>query len=376
MMGLKRWAGLAALLVGQAAAANELVIGQVVALLEDKLQAGYQMNAGVELYFDAVNRAGGVHGRTLKLAVQGRTPSVPESVVKTRELVEEHKPIALVGLMGTAPMEALVKDGLPERAGLPIVGIRTGATSLHSPVHPWLFHTRASYAAEADKIVRHLSTLGLKRIAIFHENTGFGREALRHALAAMEKARLKPIATATYELNTTEVGEAVKTLQAAAPEAVIAAGSSAATAQLYKGLQQGGAQRIQVVAFSTVDAATVVKVIGRIDARGLGIAQVVPDIGNRRTPLVREFQDTVRKLRDDTFDLTQGALEGYLSAKVLVEGLRRAGPNPTAARLKAALEKMGGYDAGGVVIGFSPKNHSGSSYVTIGILASDGKLMN
>ena len=145
---------------------------------------------------------------------------------------------------------------------------------------------------------------------------------------------------------------------------------------MYKSLNQRGAARIQMVSFSTVDAAIVIKLIGRIDARGLGIAQVVPDPENRRSPLVREFQDHVKNLRNSKFEMTQGALEGYVAAKVLVEALQRTGPNPTPLRLRQSLEKIANYDAGGMVINFSPKNHSGSSYVNIGILASDGRLMN
>lgn len=375
-MSLSKLVGaLLALLIAQSAAAKELVIGQV-ARIKDPLQAGHQMKNGIELYFDVVNQSGGVHGATLKLVARERSAAVAESVPAVKALLDEEKPIALIGLMGTGPMDALVKSGSLEAAGVPVVGIRTGATSLHTPVHPLLFHTRASYAVEANKIVRHLSTIGLKRIAVFYENTAFGKEALKHTLAALEKGKLKPIATATYELNTKDVAGALRTLQSATPEAVIAASSSSAAAELFKGLQQDGAQRIQMVTFSNVDAETVVKAIGRIEARGLGIAQVVPDPANRRTPVVREFQDAIKKHRDEKFELTQGAMEGYLAAKVLVEGLRRAGPNPSPAKVRNALDRLTNYDAGGFIVTFSPKNHSGASFVNIGILASDGKLMN
>jgi branched-chain amino acid transport system substrate-binding protein len=368
--------GIALLWMAQLAHAKELVIGQVAPIL-DPLVAGFQMKSGIELYFDAINQAGGVHGATLRLAVKDRAPQVAaDAVPKTRELIEEHKPLALIGLAGTGPMEALLKQGVLEAAGLPVIGIRTGATSLHQPVHPLLFHTRANYAIEAEKIVRHMNTMGLKKIAVFHEDSPFGREALKHTLASLEKSRFKALAVASYPANTNEVQPALKAITAVSPDAVIAASSSSAAAQMFKGLNQSGATRIQMVNFSTVDAAIVVKLIGRIDARGLGIAQVVPDPENRRTPIVREFQDHVKSLRDAKYEMTQGALEGYIAAKVLVEGLRRAGPNPTAAKLRQALEKISNFDAGGLVVNFSPRNHSGSSYVNIGILASDGKLMN
>lgn len=376
MVRLNCLLGIALLCMAQLAQAKELVIGQVAPIL-DPLVAGFQMKSGIELYFDAVNQAGGVHGATLRLAVKDRAPQVAaDAIPKTRELIEEHKPLALIGLLGTGPMDALLKEGVLEAAGLPVIGIRTGATSLHQPVHPLLFHTRANYAIEAEKIVRHVNTMGLKKIAVIHEDSPFGREALKHTLAALEKSKLRALAVASYPGNTNDVQAALKAVTAVSPDAVIAASSSSAAAQLYKGLNQSGATRIQMVNFSTVDAAIVIKLIGRIDARGLGIAQVVPDPENRRTPVVREFQDHVKSLRDAKYEMTQGALEGYIAAKVLVEGLRRAGPNPTPAKLRQALEKISNLDAGGLVINFSPRNHSGSSYVNIGILASDGKLMN
>lgn len=376
---MKNWtwiAGLGLLAAAQIVMGKEIVVGQVAPYIQDPLLAGYQMKSGIELYLDAVNKAGGINGNTIRLVSKDRTPALPDAVAKTQALIDEHKPMALIGLLGTAPMEALIKEGVVDRNALPILGIRTGATSLHEPVNPWLFHTRASYAAEADRIVRHLSTIGLRRIAVFHENSAYGKETLKHTLAALERARITPLATTTYEMNSKDVQAALRSMTALSPEAVIAAGASPAVAELFRGLQQNGAQRVQLVAFSTVDASTVVKLIGRIEARGMGIAQVVPDPANRKAAIVREFQDHARKLRDEKYELTQGAMEGYLAAKVLVEGLRRAGPNPTPARLKSALENLRGYDAGGLVISFSPKNHSGASYVNIGILASDGKLMN
>jgi branched-chain amino acid transport system substrate-binding protein len=355
--------------------AKDIVIGQVAALLGDPLASAFQMRSGVELYFEVVNRAGGVHGGMLKLVTKERGTAIADAVPKTRQLIEEAKPVALIALQGTGPMDALVKEGVLEKAGIPAVGIRTGATSLHQPVNPWLFHTRASYAVEADRMVRHLSTIGFHKIGVFYENTAFGKEALKHTLEALAKAGLKPIAVATYESNTNNVAQAVTTLRAAEPDAVILASSSVAAGELFKGFRQGGAGRIQLVAFSTVDASTVVKLIGKAEARGLGIAQVVPDPGNRRSPIVREFQDHAKKLRPPEHELTQGALEGYIAAKVLVEGLKRAGPKMTSGKLQQALEGIDGFDAGGLIIGFSSSSHSGSSYVNIGILSADGKMM-
>lgn len=364
---------LAILFVTSLCQAREIVVGQVAPIL-DPLVAGYQMKSGIELYFDVVNRSGGVLGATLRLASKDRSVTGSDSVPKTLELIEEARPVALIGLLGTGPMDMLVKQGVLDKVALPVVGIRSGSTSLHQPVNPWLFHTRANYAAEAEKIVSQMTILGFRKIAVFYENTTFGKEALRHAVAALDKANLKAVAVATYELSTNEVTQALAVLRAAAPDAVIVASSSSAASELYRAIRRGASQPMQLIAFSTVDATTVVKLIGKADAKGLGIVQVVPDPASRSTLVAREFQDNARKLRPAQYELTQGALEGYVAVKVLVQGLKRAGPIPTPEKLRLSLEAMKAFDAGGFVVGFSANNHSGSGYLSVGILGADGKI--
>lgn len=91
---------LAILFVTSLCQAREIVVGQVAPIL-DPLVAGYQMKSGIELYFDVVNRSGGVLGATLRLASKDRSVTGSDSVPKTLELIEEARPVALIGLLGT-----------------------------------------------------------------------------------------------------------------------------------------------------------------------------------------------------------------------------------------------------------------------------------
>ncbi len=353
--------------------AKELVVGQVATFSTDPQRIASQLKSGIELYFEMVNRAGGVQGATLKLVTKNRSTEAAAAVPATRELIAQARPVALIGLMGTGPMEALVREKVLQEAGMPVVGIRSGAVSLHSPVDPWLFHTRAPYSVEAEKIVQSLSTIGYRKFAVFHEDTSFGEEGLRHATAALKARGLPLVAKGTYKARSTDVKQAVADVAAGEPDAVVAVGTSDAVAEFYKAFRKVRKSAL-VVALSTVDGGAVVARIGPQDAHGLGLARVVPDPQNRRSPLVREFQDNGAKLRGDKFELTQAALEGYVAAKVLVEGLRRAGPNPTSVQVRNALESVKGFDVGDIFIGFSAAKHSGSDYVDIGIMGPEGRM--
>jgi len=154
----------------------------------------------------------------------------------------------------------------------------------------------------------------------------------------------------------------------------MAVATSAATAEFYKSLRQGGSSAF-VVALSVTDGAAVVKKIGKQAAYGLGIALVVPDPASKTSVLVREMQEDHKKYGAQGTDLNLAVTEGYIAARVLAEGLKRAGPNPSSAKIKRALESMRDLNLGGFTVNFSPKNHSGSSYVDIIVLSPDGRML-
>jgi ABC-type branched-subunit amino acid transport system substrate-binding protein len=129
------------------------------------------------------------------------------------------------------------------------------------------------------------------------------------------------------------------------------------------------------MALSTTDGPQVVTRIGKETAHGLGIAQVVPDPSNRAMAIVREVQEVYRASSPAGIELNHTLVQGYIGAALLVEGLRRAGPNPTRRVLRDALESLHDLDLGGITVNFSPRNHTGIDYVDITILNRHGRIL-
>jgi ABC-type branched-subunit amino acid transport system substrate-binding protein len=356
------------------AVAATLVVGQVAPYSGPLAPTGSHVGAGAQLYFDRVNAAGGVHGAKIRFVTKDDGYKVPDTVKLTRELIGESNPIALVGMVGTGNVEALVKDKVLAEADIPVVGIRSGAMSLVSPVVPQLFHTRASYAAEVDKIVQQLATTGIRRVAVLYQDDPLGLDGLAGAEKSLKQHSLQLLVKAPYEKNTTKVEPAVKEIATAKPQAVIMVSNTAASAEFVKQARSAGIDG-QLLTLSITDGPQVVKRIGKETAHGLGIVQVVPDPNSRAIVLSRDLQDDHKRFAPKGIELNHTLLEGYLSAKVLVEGLRRAGPNPTRKKLRESLEAMRDYDAGGLLIRFSPSSHSGSDYLDITILNKEGKVL-
>lgn len=357
-----------------AAIAADIVIGQVAAFSGPLAPTGTHMRAGVQLYFDAVNAEGGVHGAKLRLISKDDGYKTSETVRLAREMLKVSQPLAFIAFVGTGNVEAVVESKILSEAGIPLLAVRTGAASLVRRNDPLLFMTRASYAEEVEKIVDQYATTGYSSFAVVYQDDAFGRDVLGSAQQAIKTAGGSLVATGSYAKNTTEVAAAVRTIAAAKPHVVIMIANTAASAEFLKQSREAG-NLAQYVALSVTDGAQIVQRIGVDKAQGLVLTQVVPDPDSGTVPLIREMQDNFAKFKPKDVAANHTLVEGYLGAKVLVEALRRAGPKPTRQKLRDALETMKNYDAGDVFISFSANQHAGSRFVDITILNRAGKLL-
>lgn len=362
----------ATLLPGVAVA--DIVIAQVAPFSGPLAPTGNNMKAGAQLCFDAVNAAGGINGEKIRLIATDDGYKTSETVRLVQEMTREHHPVAFFGIVGTGNVEGLIKGNILARAGIPLVAARTGATSVSTPVHPWLFLTRASYAQEIRKTVEQFVPLGYRRVAVFYQNDPFGLDGLKGLENALQQSGGELVAKGSYEKNTVQVENAVKTIAGASPQLVVMVSNTAASSEFVKQFRATG-NHAQLSTISVTDGGQVIQKIGVDTARGLAISQVVPDPANMSVLLIREIQERLKKYPQGNVTLNHTLVEGYLGAKVLVEALRLAGPKPTAKKFRDTLEGIGQFDAGGLNIGFSPNNHRGSAYTDITIIGRNGKLL-
>lgn len=371
--GQQAVAALAFSAAGGLVSAADLVIGQVAPLSGVLASTGHQMVVGGKIYFDHINAQGGIHGAKIRHEVLDDGYKVPETVRLTRELLARPEVVALFGFAGTANVTQLLTDGVLDVGGAALVAPYTGGESLRNPFNPWIFHVRAGYGDEAEHMVQQVTTLGMNRIAVMYQDDGFGKAGLLGVENALAKRNLKLSVAAGYERNTDKVEDAVRKIKASDAQAVIMISvnkSTAAFVKLYREIG-GGAQLYNI---SVVNPAELVKLAGLKNAHGLGISQVVPYPFMPNMPVVREYQTLLKKYAPEEL-VNYTSFEEFVGAKVLVEALRRAGPNPTRAKVVKALEGMNSYDTGGVTVNYSPTNRIGSRYVEVTVIGSTGKLL-
>jgi ABC-type branched-subunit amino acid transport system substrate-binding protein len=346
-----------------------VLVGQSAAFSGPASQLGIQMSAGAKAYFDHVNRQGGVNGRTIELRTRDDKYESNLAAENTKKLIDEDKVFALFGYVGT-PTSAAALPIFTE-AKVPFVAPFTGAELLRDPFNRQIFNLRASYYDETEKIVEQLVSVGIKRIAVFYQNDAYGKAGLAGVERAMNKRGMKIAATATVERNTTDVAAAVKTIQGVQPDAVVMVSAYTSIAEFVRQMKKAGSGA-QFHNVSFVGAKALSDALGD-DGHGVAISQVVPFPWTPAIPVVKEYQQILKAAGVTDYNFT--SLEGFLAAKVFVEGLRRAGRDLTRDRFVAALETMGGVDLGGFVVNFTPTNHNGSQFVELTLIGRGGKFV-
>ena len=247
----------------------------------------------------------------------------------------------------------------------------TGAERLRATPNRQLFHIRASYKDEIEKMVEQLTTLGVNRIALFYQNDAFGEEGQEHLESALKRRNLKMAGRASYERGSVDVSSAIKVFTATDPQAIVLFAVSRAAAELVKRMQETD-KVPQFLTLSLNSNEDFIKALGD-HKRGVGMTQVALYPWNATQPLIKEYQQAMRETGKQQF--SYNSLEAYVCGMVIGEGLRRASRNLTRARFVDALESMDRYNAGGYEIGFSGTNHIGSRHVDLTVIDGQGRFL-
>lgn len=346
---------------------SQLRIGQPSGFT-GSVAAGVKENTeGAQLYFDAVNAKGGVNGQKIELiSVDDRfDPKVTVEVA--RDLIVQKKVLALFLNRGTPHAQALMP--LLAEYKLPLVAPSTGAMVLHAPVHPWVFNVRATYQREAIRAIEHLAAIGMTRLAVLETDDSFGADAAAGAAKGFAEVKLSPVFQAKFPRENPVFTDLAGQVKASGAQAVLIFGSAGNTANAVKALRTSGS-RAQVVTLSNNASDGFIKLLGE-HGRGVIVTQVFPYERSVASPLIKEAMDLAKARGLDT--VSPAMMEGFAAAKVMVEGLRRAGGSPTPEKLRDALESIRNYDMGGLKLSYGPDNHTGLDFADLSIVDASGR---
>lgn len=347
---------------------REIVLGQSGILSGPLGTAIKAMTAGVLAAFETQNAAGGVNGRHLRLVSLDDELNPAKAAENYKQLLQGAERVlamaACVGSGTTAAAAPVLRD-----SGAIMVGGYAVADSARAKAGKHAYFVRATNRREADLLVRQLTTIGITQIAMAYLDNPGGAEALALVQESLAVQTLKPRAAVALKNDGSNLAEAAKALAEAQPQAVIMYVGGKLPGLLIRAVRDQGA-RPGFYGMSIVSGEVAAQMLGE-GARGLAIAQVVPyPWWNGST----ELQPYQRVLGKHPAGINYYTLEGWISAQVLIEALRRCGRDVTRERLAATMDNLK-LRTTGLDVDFSGEGNTGSRFVELVQVRADGSFI-
>jgi branched-chain amino acid transport system substrate-binding protein len=349
--------------------ANEILIGQDIDLSGPVSVRMKPLIQAADAYFAEVNNAGGVNGRKIRIVRMDSANKPDQTKANIADLVEKQKVFAVWGLSGTGNTTAALPYLTEKR--VPLIASTSGAEPFYAKTHPFLINVKASYADEIARMAEHFRTTGIRKVGVLYVDNGFGRESLKSAQAMLAQGKFDVAGIASFKEDGSDADAAVAPIAKAVPQAVMLLTIAGPAPKVIDAYIKAGAPA-QFFALSVVSSDALYKALGD-RSRGIIVTQTVPFAWDVSAGIVREYQALMAKLGVKEYSMS--GVEGVVFARMLVEGLRGAGKNPTREKLIEAYEKMNDKDIGGMKFDYGPDDHNGSKLVLITMIGRDGRLI-
>jgi ABC-type branched-subunit amino acid transport system substrate-binding protein len=326
--------------------------------------AGQDHAASIQAAFAEINRAGGIHGRELRLVSKDDGYVPQRTAANIKEMLDSESVFALLSVLGTPNTAGVLP--MIEKAGVPLLGPITGAASLRKPELRHVFHVRPSYTDEVQGMVQQLVQMGLRDIAIVYLDNPFGKEVLSNAQAALAQHQINAVAAIPLAVDGKNFAEAVAQTLASRAGAVFLGTTGTGTTDYVLAL------RARAAGTPILGLSVTYTDLTRLGTQiaGLGVATVFPSARSRKFAVVRSYWAAMEAAGRASSGL---GLESWINAHVMAEGLRRAGRDLTREKLRSALSSIRDFNLGEVTVSFSPSApYVGMKTVRLGVFDAQG----
>lgn len=347
--------------------AQDIVVGQSTPLTGGNAELGNDIRNGALAYFKKVNDAGGLPQGRLKLVTLDDRNDTKLSGENTRTLLSERNAVALFGYASST----LSIPAMPAvmEAKVPFFAPFTGADTIRKQ-NEYVYTVRATYADEIVKIINFWGNLGNTKVTVLHYDDAVGKQNFETVATVLKKFDRTPVSV-SIKRNADVTEQNFKDVVASDPQVMVVTTLYAPAAQMIKKLQTANRATL-VTSLSFAGASQLAKALGP-HATGVSVAITVPTPRTKSVAVVKECDDawTAAGYKEA---MSVTALEACIAAKVLVEGMKRAGRDLTRVSLQRSLSALGRYDAGGYVVDFKPNFRHGGSYVGMALLKPNGEV--
>jgi len=360
---------------------HEIRFGLVAPYTGFSREIGRQIEIGITAAFNRVNDAGGVNGRMLRLIAADDGYDPARTLAAVKQLYEKDQVFAFVGNYGTATGAAAMPY-LVEHRVLFFAPFSGGMGFRKNPPDRYIFNYRASYDEEMEATVRYLLSVRHvqpKQIAVFAQDDAYGDAGYAGVAKSFRSLGLSDAAIlrVNYKRNTVDVDQAVNALrtQKVPVKAVIMVATYRAAARFIEKTHDAlpGLIYTNTSLVGSTQLANELMLLGPRLASGVIVTQVLPAVGENSSAVL-EYKDALTKYFPNEAAADYISFEGFATAQVLIEGLKRAGPQLDTEKLISTLEGMRNFDLGvGAPLNLGRAEHQASHEVWGTVVNNEGK---
>jgi branched-chain amino acid transport system substrate-binding protein len=345
----------------------EIVVGQSIARTGPLAAQGEAAIKGILAYVSRVNRNGGIKGQPLLVKTLDDGGDDKRALANARQLTDEGV-VALFGMMEGGPCTTLIPYA--SDAKIPLVACMAGAAPLRKPFNRYVFPVRAGHAEEFEVLLSAAKQFGHKKIAFIHSDSENGRLHLAN-LTRAAVAREMVVALPLTVSSKPDISALVDKIISEEPDIVVNHGSYSLFASV---IRETRARSNKPAFFAVNSGGGELARLAGAAGRGVTMSQIAPYPKSRSTPIQRAYQDDLKAAYPDE-PFGWSSMEGYLSAAVLVEALKRAKAPVTREALVKSFESLGQFDLGGYAVRYATNEHAGSKFVDTTMIVDGGEFV-
>lgn len=351
----------------------EHVISQIAPLSDAPAAAvGLEVVLGVKAAIEEANQRGGVNGLRIRHVVLDDKFKPDSTLALARQTLQKEKPAALIA-MATANNLELVKNDIPGHFSTPLFPTRTGAPAVRALKNPYIFHSRAGFEEELNKLGDVLPSIGYRRVTVLYQRDAFGESGLQIFEAAARRVGSEIAARIGYDRNLSDMAQAVDAALKTDSTAVLMIASGAAGNTFVKSYRKAGGKQL-LVGVSDLDLRALAASTDGSIAKGVAASQVIPNPVSATLRLASEYRRALERV-DTAAKPNNASFEGYIVGRIIVEGLGRCPRLCDGRAMALALGSLKRFDLGGYWIDYSGGNRLGSSYSDLAIIGSSGAVV-
>lgn len=348
-----------------------IFLGQSAVFSGATQSLGLEARKGIEVHLSEINKLGGLNNRPILLKSLDDQGEPLLAVENAKQLIQTEEVIGLIGTVGTSTSEAVSSLAMSRR--VPLIAPFSGADSLRISTNKFIFNIRASHRREAERLAKQLEAMGIKTVSIVYQNDTFGKISLERFQSVAESLGMQVLTKKILSSDRENIQISAKEVAVAAAQSVVIFATYDLASNFIRSSRSAGNSSM----FMTVSVVGSKALTEQLleEARGMGMTQVMPYPWSASVPLVANYQRAMRQSGYSEKDFNYSSLEGYVAARVAVEGLKHAGKDPSSESLFISLERLGSIDLGGYVVSFGTNDREGSKYVDLIVVGSGGKFL-